>query len=248
MPFDIGHLTSIGLVGYTLFRRDRSDKNSRGETRKGGGMILAIKTSLNATLEIDYKDQFMAVNFTRQFNCSECAGSTQKTYSFGLLYRRKQPYRAGQTRNEFNQESQELWGYHISRFLLTLPLHSGTVFVGDFNFDIWIEQPDNNDLPWNDPGSTAFRTALGVPIYKGFNKLMPSAHEKGLFETIETAGMDQLVEDATHTDGNILDLIFGTPGFVKDIQNRGNISVNSVKQDHCILTFKLYLGDDCDRQ
>ncbi len=239
--------STLGLNGYNLFRRDRTDKNSKGKIRRGGGMILAIRNNIDAYFDDFYKDQFMAVSFKHTFNCSECSGSNEKSFLFGLLYRRKQPYTSGQTRDEFNEDSDTLWSIHVTPFLASVPFKSGTVLVGDFNFDIKVEIPNVDDLPWGVPISSAARIAACMPIYQGFKKFISSSYERGLFENIESSGMDQLVEDATHTDGNILDLIFSTPGFVKDITNRGNISVNSIRQDHCILTFKLLLGYDCDK-
>ena len=120
--------------------------------------------------------------------------------------------------------------------------------MGDFNFDIRVEIPDINDLPWGATTSTAYMLMMGMPIYQGCRQFLASSYEGGLFESIEKAGLVQQVQDATHTDGGILDLIFSSPGFVKKIKNRGNINVNSAKQDHCILIFKLLLGNDCERR
>ena len=241
-------LASLGLDGFTLYRKDRVDTTYSGRVRRGGGMILAIKSTIVAELVDGYKDQFIWANFMHTFNCVQCAGANEKSYSMGLLYRRKQPYRSDQTRAEFDEESRQLWDDHVSRFLAPDPSTSGAVLLGDFNFDIKVEIPDLKDLPWGTPRSAASRIFLDQPIYKGFKKVLPSSYERGLFESIEEAGLEQLVEDATHKDGNILDLIFSSPGFVKTIKNGGNIGVNSITQDHCILTFKLFLGYDCDRE
>ena len=47
------------------------------------------------------------------------------------------------------------------------------------------------------------------------------------------------------TDRGVLDLVFSnSPGLVSNIQNR--VISNTDKQDHCILTFDLILGYDCD--
>ena len=56
-------------------------------------MIIAIKDRGKSVVLVDYyKDQFMAVTFTHNFRCAKCSGSNEKTFSLGLLYRKKQPY------------------------------------------------------------------------------------------------------------------------------------------------------------
>ncbi len=230
-------LHSLGLEGYQLFRADRSDRHPDGTIRRGGGMILAFKAGIDARLVHQYRDNFMSVVIQHYFNCSECAGSSSKEYAFGLVYRRPGPYTTGQTRDEFNQMEHDLWQNVLPEIRRRALSTSGAVLVGDFNFSIRVPgHPVWNFLPPRNQDS-------------GTTEEPSSAYERGLLHQIEACGMSQQVNQATHADGNTLDLIFCTPEFVKRIFNAGNINVNptTTRQDHCMLQFKLFLGYDCDK-
>ncbi|CAG0902771.1 unnamed protein product [Darwinula stevensoni] len=134
----------LGLETYKLFRRDRVDRDPDGKTRRGGGMIIAVKmTSLNLSAEFldSYDDNFLALTLEYTHNCSKCAGKSSEIFSFGLLYRRKSAYKKGQTDQQFRDASNAL-REHVASFGATVPNLGGVVLVGDFNFKIDVEIPD----------------------------------------------------------------------------------------------------------
>jgi hypothetical protein len=235
----------LGLSNYKFYRRDRVDTDESGRVRRGGGMIIAVKSGLSSEFLDSYNDNFLAITLTYAFNCPKCCGgSSTQQFSFGLVYRRKSPYTKGQTRGEFNEASDSLWK-KVHHFVDDGALFSGSVLVGDFNLKFGFEEPDVSELRQ----LKMLRFMAGEPQLKGFKMYLNSAYERELYEPLEKKGFKQKVEDATHTDGNMLDLILSLPpNFVDEVANFGNIAVEADKQDHCILAFTLVLGEDCDKK
>ena len=60
----------LSLQDYTIYQCTRQDKNKKGELRKGGGILIAVKQSPNLehALVNNYKDNYMCLEFTCIFN------------------------------------------------------------------------------------------------------------------------------------------------------------------------------------
>ncbi|CAG0903252.1 unnamed protein product [Darwinula stevensoni] len=157
----------LGLETYKLFRRDRVDTDPNGKTRRGGGMIIAVKmTSLNLSAEFldSYDDNFLALTLEYTYNCSKCAGKGSEIFSFGLLYRRKSAYKKGQTSQQFRDASNALWE-HVASFGVTVPNFGGSVLVGDFNFKIDVEIPDASNH-WFSTGTRFTSGRMHINLYR----------------------------------------------------------------------------------
>ena len=50
---DIGD-SGLNLEGYELFRKDRDIKNEKGNDKKGGGVLIYVKSELNPTDKTDF--------------------------------------------------------------------------------------------------------------------------------------------------------------------------------------------------
>ena len=92
-----------------------------------------------------------------------------------------------------------------------------------------------------------------IPLYRGFRQVYRVASQERFRLSLQSRAYRQIVEDATHGSGNILDLIFVRPqNFIKTVNNFGQIPPEADNddirtQDHCGLTFSLHIGEDCRR-
>lgn len=237
---------SLGLADYVIFRRDRTDQFD-GQFRKGGGVLIAVKSTSNLLSKEtkNYNGEFIALLLTYKFNCEACAGKKSSEFSFGLVYRRTTKFK-NEEKTEFEITSNNLWTqiYSFCSEDLEKP-EKTSVLIGDFNFGSVAKARNIVD-----------KNIVNKKIYREFKKHVSKIFEKGLYADKEEINSNilssfgsgsnfvQRVEEPTHVKGGILDLIFSLPeNFVSNIKNCGYIPK---KQDHCILTFDMNIGYDCN--
>ncbi len=63
----------LSLQDYRIYRCDRQDINQKGEIRKGGGILIAVKVSQNLepTLIEYFNDNYIYLEFNYIFNCQK---------------------------------------------------------------------------------------------------------------------------------------------------------------------------------
>ena len=192
------HVHDAELVSdkyYTIFRRDRTEKDMKKFDKKGGGgvMILCKNTIGLEIREVDFKTHLPIVTILLK------SKTTKNSICLSTFYR------YDYSGLEFLDEAERYYTHITKKF-------KNLTIVGDLNL--------SSIKDWNFPVSS--------------NKLHEDfAH---LFASL---GLDSLINEPTHRDGNILDLLLtNTPTLFS------NISVNEnalVKSDHYTINCKLSL-------
>ena len=130
----------------------------------------------------------------------------------------------------------------------------------DFNFKINCDTDKKSFYnSWIEIPTTLLNLLRNIPVYEGINQEYVIPLQREFNSEMITKGYKQLVQDATHGSGNILDLIFAKPDlFVGPlIKNLGHIpsenrdeetEVKGTNLDHVMLYFNLNIGTDCDKQ
>jgi hypothetical protein len=247
----------LSLRDYRIYRCDRQDINQKGEIRKGGGILIAVKVSQNLepTLIEHFNDNYIYLEFNYLFNCQKCSQKSLTNFFFCLVYRRGNLY-ADQKLDNFKNEDSKL----LDNLKRIADFQDKGLFVGDFNFKINCDMDKKSFYnSWIEIPTTLLNLLRNIPVYEGINQEYVIPLQREFNSEMITKGYKQLVQDATHGSGNILDLIFAKPDlFVGPlIKNLGHIpsenrdeetEVKGTNLDHVMLYFNLNIGTDCDKQ
>ncbi len=254
--------SKLSLQDYAIYRCDREDKNEKNEIRRGGGILIAVKTSINLEHKLinHYYDNYMCSLFNYVFNCQKCSKAYSHYFLFCLVYRRGNLYK-NQKVEHFEKEDDFLLGS-----LLNIANNNlSSLFVGDFNFKINCDKSQETWVnTWLKIPTTLYNLLNGRAIYEGIKQDYVIKKQNDFYKSMIEKGYKQLVADATIGNGNILDLIFARPDlFVENnnIKNLGHIpsemknndedeeiDVKGSNLDHVMLYFSLNIGTDCNKQ